>query len=332
MNTKLSIILPVYNVEKYLEECIDSLIAQNLNIGKYEIILVNDGSTDTSEKIGNQLCSQYSNIFMVTQPNKGLSAARNTGIEASKGEFIYFIDSDDLLRKNILGNILDEIEKENLDFYGFQSIRCSSREFSHIINSESSILIKGDGLKLLSDYNYNNGVWWYIFKRTALNGLRFAEGRYCEDGIFTTELLMNIKNGKVVSDINYIYYYNPVSIVNSRNIDKNEKIINDMFFVIKYFDTLIKKTDATHPDLVNRLRERQESYLYFAIIRHLKIGSKYNELLQKIRSLEFKNYSVYPINMFKGYNLKDKVLLTCLNKKLLLRMILIINKKVNIIK
>ena len=88
----LSIIVPVYNVEKYLERCVDSLIDQNLDIEDYEIILVNDGSTDDSQKVAECLVDKYSNVSLYCQENRGLSGARNTGMRHAKGKYFLFVD------------------------------------------------------------------------------------------------------------------------------------------------------------------------------------------------------------------------------------------------
>ena len=98
----LSIIVPVYNVEKYLERCIESLIHQDIEPSDYEIIMVNDGSTDHSGIIAEQLTSKYENIILFNQRNQGLSGARNSGLKLCRGKYVMFVDSDDFLEKNSL--------------------------------------------------------------------------------------------------------------------------------------------------------------------------------------------------------------------------------------
>ena len=97
---KLSIIVPVYNVADYLPKCLDSLLVQDLSQNEYEIIVVNDGSTDNSGKIAEEYSKTYSNIILINQENQGLSGARNTGIQNAKGEYVQFVDSDDYLEPN----------------------------------------------------------------------------------------------------------------------------------------------------------------------------------------------------------------------------------------
>ena len=96
---KLSIIVPVYNAEKYLHRCVDSLLAQDLNSEEYEIILVDDGSTDDSPKICDEYSEKYSQIKTIHKVNGGVSSARNVALDVTKGEYICFVDSDDWIKK-----------------------------------------------------------------------------------------------------------------------------------------------------------------------------------------------------------------------------------------
>ncbi|MBQ0088691.1 MAG: glycosyltransferase, partial [Prevotellaceae bacterium] len=156
---KLSIIVPIYNVEPYLRKCVESLLTQDLDPAEYEIILVDDGSTDGSGELADQLevsaqysvlsnqssavstqCSEDSNqksqitnhksqiIKVLHQPNGGLSAARNTGIMAAKGDYVCFVDSDDYWEPNVLGGLMAQVERDDLDVLRFkwQNVRVVS--------------------------------------------------------------------------------------------------------------------------------------------------------------------------------------------------------------
>ena len=111
----LSIIVPVYNTEKYLTECLDSLLEQDIDTDDYEIICINDGSTDNSLDILQKYVNEYSNVVVINQQNKGVSAARNRGMESAKGDYFWFVDSDDLVQKNILNRLKNIIIIENCD-------------------------------------------------------------------------------------------------------------------------------------------------------------------------------------------------------------------------
>lgn len=116
---KLSIIVPVYNVEPYIERCVRSLEQQNIPKQEYEIIIVNDGTQDQSIQIINKLRLEYPNIVLIEKENGGLSSARNYGLKYAQGEYIWFIDSDDYIEPNILNSILEKSYELNLDLLAF---------------------------------------------------------------------------------------------------------------------------------------------------------------------------------------------------------------------
>ena len=119
---RLSIIVPVYNVENYLSKCLDSLLEQDIPKNDYEIIIVNDGSTDNSLTIAESYVDKYSNIRIITQKNLGLGASRNTGIRKSKGKYLLFVDSDDYLQPDCLGILMEYIETKGLDILRFNYV------------------------------------------------------------------------------------------------------------------------------------------------------------------------------------------------------------------
>ena len=115
--TKISVIIPVYNVEKYLSKCIESVLEQDFS--DYEIILIDDGSTDTSGKLCDEYAENYSAIKVIHQQNKGLGGARNTGIEAAEGQYLLFVDSDDYIRDNIMTFLYDTAVCNDSDIVAF---------------------------------------------------------------------------------------------------------------------------------------------------------------------------------------------------------------------
>lgn len=110
---KLSFIVPVYNLEDYIEECIMSLLNQDLSHSEYEILCINDSSTDSSLEILKRLAKEHTNIIIINQENQGVSAARNNGIKNAKGEYIWFVDGDDLIARNCLKFMLHLWMKKN---------------------------------------------------------------------------------------------------------------------------------------------------------------------------------------------------------------------------
>ena len=119
-NYKLSIIVPMYNAEKYIETCLDSILNSNLSKKDYEIIIVNDGSKDKSPEIAKTYASQYSNIIYLNQENQGQSTARNNGIKNCNGEYVWFVDADDAIERDLLKILKLLSENPNIDILGIQ--------------------------------------------------------------------------------------------------------------------------------------------------------------------------------------------------------------------
>lgn len=198
----LSIIVPVYNTESYLKECLDSLLEQD--ISEYEIICINDGSTDNSLDILNDYSRMNKKIKVLSQENKGLSATRNRGIELSKGKYIYFMDSDDLLERNSLSYIISLMEKEELDLYVFDGesfIDELNKNDFELINYDKkhSYGIYNSGKLLLSDLVrdrvFSPSPCLYITRRDILisRSIFFIEGILHEDEAFTVEVFLNVE-------------------------------------------------------------------------------------------------------------------------------------------
>ncbi|MBR1447498.1 MAG: glycosyltransferase [Prevotella sp.] len=201
---KVSVILPIYNVAPYLEETFQSIIHQSLT--EIEIIAVNDGSTDNSEEIIKKYQKQDARIILLAQENRGQSAARNLALKYATGQYIYMMDSDDLLiDKNALQTCYEYAEKNQADFIFFDGESFSEKGESRISrNSKRTHLIdenqKSDGeqlLNLMLDTKAHNCVVWLLFIRKAFLdriNLHFYEGIIHEDELFTTILTLSSNN------------------------------------------------------------------------------------------------------------------------------------------
>lgn len=203
---KLSIIIPVFNVEKYIERCITSCINQNLPENEYEIIVVNDGSPDNSPQIAENIAKNYKNIIIIHRINGGLSAARNTGLKVAKGEYVWFVDSDDWIETNCLKQLTDTLLRENLDALVINGIRVINDEFRpnppRVLTNKTM-----SGKEYLNNTLVNCAAVITIYKRSILinNELWFMEGIYHEDAEFTPRAYHYIKK---ISIKNFHFYYN----------------------------------------------------------------------------------------------------------------------------
>lgn len=217
---RLSIIIPVYNVENYIARCLDSVLNQSFET--IEIICVNDGSPDDSRKIISDYISKNNNVKCIDRSNGGLSAARNTGIMEAQGEYLLFLDSDDWLEKNVLDNLYNCAQKENLDV-----LICNTQwVYSDYINkpeelSSDIIPSKIDGetalIKLMDTGSYEPMAYNYVVKREFLliNNLLFKEGLLFEDELWTPQLLLRAQNVKGTEIVHYNYYQRQNTIMNS---------------------------------------------------------------------------------------------------------------------
>lgn len=259
---KISIIVPVYNVEQYLEKCINSLLNQTYT--NFEVILVDDGSTDLSGSI----CDKYSlldrRVSVIHKCNGGLSSARNAGLSSSTGDFIGFVDSDDWISNDMYEYLYSLIIKSNADVVSADYFK-SDGAFSDFHNSYQEKIITGstDILKYFfsSDImNQNNDypVWNKLYKRELFSNTYFPEGKIYEDIVMNYRILQKcniyVKSTKHV----YAYYQRPMSITKSKLMFKHLSLID----VSKQILQSLCKNDS---ELI-ALGRRKVAMSYFSIL------------------------------------------------------------------
>lgn len=223
-----SLILPVYNVEKYVKRCVNSLLRQEYT--DYEIILVDDGSTDSSGSICDKLADKNNNIFAYHKENGGLSDARNYGMDRAKGNYILFIDSDDWVDEKLLISLHNHLNKSNVDIlkFGFQKMQEGNYKntfFSYFNigvydrrQIEETILPYTIGPKRLFCYEQNacKSVWSHVYSLNLLreNNIRFVSEREIlnEDYLFNLHTLLYTKSLEVTHYILYYYDYREGSL------------------------------------------------------------------------------------------------------------------------
>lgn len=211
---KVSVIVPVYNTEKYLRCCMDSVIGQTLR--DIEIVCVNDGSTDDSLAILQEYAAKDERIKIINQENKGLSAARNAGLKVATADYISFIDSDDFVHLTFLERLYNAIQDTNCDIAGcdFAKIR-GKRE---VLPSQKGVeKIYEPALNvLLNRKNFIHfNVWNKLYKRELIRGIPFIEGMYYEDWVFNTCVFAGAKSFVWISAPLYGYRISENSIMRS---------------------------------------------------------------------------------------------------------------------
>lgn len=259
---RLSIIVPVYNVELYLRKCVDSLLCQDLNPKDYEIILVDDGSPDGCPAI----CDEYANasstsngtmpsIIAIHQANRGLSGARNSGIRIARGKYVMFVDSDDYLQPNVLHNLVDQMEREQLDVlrYNYQLVHIvrpnEYEAFWPYKQPRQTDLCTEvvDGVSFLNNrLDYRCYAWAFVIRRDLLEGCIFTEGINFEDVDWTPRMLLKAQRVNSTPDVVYNYLMREGSITGTTNITKKRKNIEDMMAVIGTLNDLFAIHPACH--------------------------------------------------------------------------------------
>ena len=236
-NEKLiSIIIPIFNGEEYIEKCLKSLLNQiNDNI---EIILINDGSNDGSDEICNRYELTYENIIYINQANQGASIARNNGIDRSKGTYITFIDIDDEVKENYVDVLMKEISKEDIDLFmwGIEYQWINNNQINKVerVYYDSKVFEQNEFSNEITKYLdgfYFNFVWNKLYKREIIleKEIRFNKDfKRSEDLLFNLEYIKYVKYVKVLEDILYVHKNtNKVSITQTYDSKQyeNEKII-----------------------------------------------------------------------------------------------------------
>ena len=223
MNCLASVIVPVYNEEKYLEACIESLVNQTVDY--YEIILVDDGSTDKSGEI----CDKYASdkVRVIHQKNSGVSAARNAGLDAAKGEYIIFVDSDDVVKSDYVEAFFDGLEdyKDDLIVTGRKIFNTVNGEEVDEWADEFCVYEANEWVKPIRDKITRSIVYCRRFKKSLIdeNNLRFdTELTNSEDEVFIYEYLRIMKNRKIVMVPKYTYdrYMRPGSLICKKYSDR----------------------------------------------------------------------------------------------------------------
>lgn len=248
MSLRLSIIVPVYNVADYLAKCLDSLLAQDIPQNEYEIIVINDGSTDNSAEIAKQYADKHSNIILINQENQGLSGARNTGIANAKGEYVQFVDSDDYLEENVLGGLLKQIEEHKLDVlrFKYQNVRINSDGNYEVFQpyKQSNFIFDDYSKEPVNGVDFLNNRFGtacyacaFILRKEVLDDCIFKQGIYLEDTEWTPRMLMKVKRVASTDTIVYNYLMREGSITKAINKDKQRKVLEDK---IKLVDSLLE--------------------------------------------------------------------------------------------
>ena len=250
MNPLISIIIPVYNVQSFLDDCLQSVLAQSYK--NLEIILVDDGSTDASGDMCQLYAKQDSRIKVIVQKNAGMSAARNTGIEAAHGEFLCFIDSDDFVMPTMIATLFELLTEQGADVsvcgvtdqYKNKSTHQSQEQSVFTCSCERGFDLMLAGKKIAGS-SCNK-----LFPRSLIGQHRYPLNRIYEDAIFQTDVLLHAGKWAVTTQPLYVYRHRPNSATTSCFSEKN-------LDVIFAYDYIYEQMSAHCPSAVAGARFRQ---------------------------------------------------------------------------
>ena len=304
---KISVIVPIYKVEKYLRRCIDSIINQTFK--NIEIILVNDGSPDNCPKI----CEEYKNkdnrIIIINQENQGLSAARNSGIRIARGQYLVFIDSDDYIEEDMIEYLYEGIVKYDVDISccGYVAVYDNGIKEKITVPSEDTIYKKEEALNILLLNGYIDVVAWNkLYKKELFNNILYPTGKLYEDMLTTYKLISVSDKILLRPKEKYFYCKRNDSIGGNQFSNKTLELLKACDEVYNY----VAKEYKTTPIL-----EIARVQWYVVVWNKMILSNEFDKnLLSKIRKMIYKN--IFNIVFSKELNnvRKFQLLLLFLNK------------------
>jgi len=298
---QISVIVPIYNKELYLSECLESLTLQGFTKDNAEVLLINDGSTDNSKEIAEKYCKKYSYFCLINKENGGLVSARNCGLERASGKFISFIDADDSVASNIYFPIINQMEKKNIEGIYFGSTRQNET-----LNCCEFFFYEVD-----RKHSIKQSVCTMIYRREIIfkNNICFDNHiqRYCEDFLFNFKYVMNCK-GIILGNSQPLYFYRVTADSITDNIAKQNKDNKHEYYKSTlYVCSEIKRyalmnNKQNDPAYKKSLSQAIMIFLWGAMI--FKINPN-----KTLRDLKINGTSSYDIkNMaFEGNGLKYKI-------------------------
>ncbi len=277
MKNKFSLIVPVYNVEKYLEKCLNSIINQTYK--DFEVIIVIDGSKDNSESICKKYAENDNRIKIIKQKNKGLSEARNEGIKKATGDYLLFIDSDDFIELNLLETLNNALEKD-IDLIRFQANNIIDEKIIPYNETPFETTNGLDAFNKIRKYHYVEPVWVYLYNKKFWDKHNFKYVKDCvaEDYGLIPYVIACAKTVKSINYIGYNYITRVGSLMTSKDYSKKIKRIEDMIFQRNN----LKEKLSTINNSENILAFLNDALIYHITTLNKKDYKKYNKKLKEL--------------------------------------------------
>ena len=298
---EFSIIIPAYNIEKYIARTLDSILSQKLPLDQFEIIIVNDGSIDNTVEIIEKYLKRFDNIKLISINNSGPSIARNTAIKMALGRYIMFIDADDIIVENSLFPLLEYTKNRDEDIIGLKFSKIDEKgTVSEYHNQKFPVNKKMKGKDFLRNNNIIGVVWGYLFKTSFLkrHKLEMIPGIYHQDEEFVSRSFYFAESIIISEYFTYLYFYNrEESIINTATIEHKERLIRNSLVVINSLNNIALSENGAYKYLIKKL-----SYLSLDVIR-LLIRENHSDKFINETIYELKKAGIYPLPL-KPYGLK----------------------------
>ena len=290
---ELCFLIPVYNAEKTLEKCLNSVCNQKTSF-KYSIIIVNDGSKDSSSLIIEKYLKKNDNIFYYTQQNQGISCARNTLLSKANGKYISFLDSDDFISDNFVETMLSKAKTEELDYIKSNYVK---------ISLDDKILYKSNYKIEDNIIDMDRYLWGSLIKKELFENVSFPEGYWFEDMIFSFYVLAKVKKSSICTKSLYYYVDVPQSASKIQGKRKNLKNL-EQFYLVFYLITYNQKKSMSFNDFQEKIIMHELSVMLMTRTRHLKKQTRkivYYAACDLINSCDIK-YETKSLKIFKNRN------------------------------
>lgn len=281
MSKKLSIVVPAYNVEHELERCIESCLKQDVSQDSYEIIIVNDGATDNTLQVAKNIAAKNACVTVINQRNMGLGGARNTGLKYSSGKYVWFIDSDDYIKPNVLGNMIKQAEADDLDCLFFrlqrvfddESFRSEVDDYECVQPSVRKNTVISGREAILQGYNPSSACA-ILFNAEFLrkHDLHFMLGIYHEDAEFTYRMVSKARKIMFITDSPYLYFTHAGTMTRSKNINPLIKNREDDVTVAQSYLSLAQELKAD--SRLSRVITKRAKSILFGLLWEMWLNRK----------------------------------------------------------
>lgn len=303
---KLSIIIPVYNVEQYIEKCMCSVLENDLNADEFEILVIDDETPDNSISKINYLIEKHKNIHLFSQKNKGLGGARNLGINNAKGKYVLFLDADDIVLPNTLKTLINYAIDDDLDVLEFaaKGVKETGEKVYEITNSTHGVIYPG--VEYYNSVRYMNSACNKLYKNKFLqiNELFFLEKIFIEDFEWNTRVFLKATKIMATDLLVSSFLQTPNSITRNTSKEKKDKMINDIVLVLNK-TVLCQSKELEDKNKVLFFEERKSFLVATLFIQLIKNKASYKEIVDLREKLMAENLFFVNFPIFDP--LKNKV-------------------------